>query len=273
MKLTATILGCGSSGGVPRLGFGWGACDPGEPKNRRSRCALLVEHVSLQGRTRLLVDTGPDMRAQLLAADVGAIDGVFYTHDHADHTHGIDELRVLSLHAGKRIDAYADALTADILTHRFGYCFQTPKGSQYPPILNLHRLSPGESVEIRGAGGTISTLPFRQCHGDIDALGFRWGSLAYSSDVNDLPPESIELLADLEVWIVDALRHKPHSSHFSVSEALDWIERLKVKRAILTNLHTDLDYASLKRELPDHVEPAYDGMRVTFTGECQTEAG
>lgn len=266
MKLIATILGCGSSGGVPRLGSGWGACDPKEPKNRRKRCSLLVQRTSECGCTTVLVDTGPDMRQQLLDADVKMVDGVLYTHDHADHTHGIDDLRVLALHGGKRIDAYADHYTAEVLNRRFAYCFATPPGSQYPPIININRLTPGKPMQIDGAGGAIVAIPFSQPHGDVEALGFRFGSLAYSSDLNDLLDESVALLAGLDIWVIDALRHKPHPSHFSVSEALAWIDRLKPKRAVLTNLHTDLDYETLKQSLPPHVEPAYDGMRLEFEG-------
>lgn len=262
MSLTVTILGCASSGGVPRPALGWGACDPANPKNRRRRCSLLVER-GAERRTRVLVDTSPDLREQLLDAKADWIDGLFFTHEHADHTHGIDDLRSLFIHRRRRIDAYVDEATARVLLDRFGYCFASPPGSSYPPILNEHRIAAGTPVMVDGEGGPISVLPFLQDHGDLPSLGFRFGPVAYSSDLVDLPDASIEALAGLDLWIVDALRYKPHPSHFSVDDALAWIERIKPRRAILTNMHADLDYAELKARLPAHVEPAFDGMSVT----------
>ena len=262
-SMTVTILGCGSSGGVPRPALGWGACDPANPKNRRRRCSLLVARGD-GPRTRVLVDTSPDLREQLIDAEVDWLDGVLFTHEHADHTHGIDDLRGLFIHARRRLDAYVDEATSRVLVDRFGYCFATPPGSNYPPILNEHRIAPGAPVTVTGEGGPITVLPFRQDHGDIPSLGFRFGGVAYSSDLVDLPEASIPLLAGLDLWIVDALRDKPHPSHFSVDEALAWIARLKPRRAILTNMHTDLDYAELKARLPAGVEPAYDGMTITL---------
>jgi phosphoribosyl 1,2-cyclic phosphate phosphodiesterase len=262
MRLVFTILGCGSSGGVPRVGSGWGACDPTNPKNRRRRCSLLVERSDGRGRTRVLVDTSPDLREQLLDAEVDWLDGVLFTHEHADQTHGIDDLRGLVIHHRRRIDVYLDEPTARALRLRFAYCFTTPEGSSYPPILNEYRITPGEPVVIKGEGGPITALPFLQDHGDIPSLGFRFGKVAYSSDVKDLPPESAAALEGIEIWIVDALRYQPHPTHFSVADALAWIERIKPKRAFLTNMHTDLDYERLRRELPEGVEPAYDGMRI-----------
>jgi phosphoribosyl 1,2-cyclic phosphate phosphodiesterase len=263
MSLTVTILGCASSGGVPRPALGWGACDPANPRNRRRRCSLLVERGTAQ-RTRVLVDTSPDLREQLLDAKADWVDGVFFTHEHADHTHGIDDLRSLFIHRRRRIDAYVDEATARVLHERFGYCFATPPGSNYPPILNEHRIAAGTPVTVDGEGGPITVLPFLQDHGDIPSLGYRVGPIAYSSDLVDLPGASVEVLAGLDLWIVDALRYKPHPSHFSVDDALAWIERIKPRRAILTNMHADLDYAELKARLPAHVEPAYDGMTVTL---------
>jgi phosphoribosyl 1,2-cyclic phosphate phosphodiesterase len=265
MTLTFTILGCGSSGGVPRPALGWGACDPNNPKNRRRRCSLLVErHGADGGTTRVLIDTGPDLREQLLDARVDHLDAVLYTHEHADHTHGIDDLRPLFMHARRPIDIYVDEATSRALHGRFGYCFMTPPGSDYPPIVREHRLMPYRPVTIHGKGGPIVALPFLQEHGDIPALGFRFDNVAYSSDLNDLPPESEERLAGLDLWIVDALRYRPHPSHFSLADALAWIERLAPKRAILTNLHADLDYEVLRRELPRHIVPAYDGLSISL---------
>jgi phosphoribosyl 1,2-cyclic phosphate phosphodiesterase len=267
MTLTFTILGCGSSGGVPRPGLGWGDCDPKNPKNRRRRTALLIERRNAAGvATRVLVDTSPDLREQLLDAEVTWLDGVLYTHAHADHVHGIDDLRALVLHKRRRVDIYADAATSELLHARFGYCFASPPGSEYPPILNEHRLTAGRQVTVEGEGGPIVALPFLQAHGNIATLGFRFGSLAYSCDLSDLSAESAAGLSGLDVWILDALRNKPHPSHLSLSEALDWVRRIKPKRAILTNLHADLDYDVLRRDLPANVEPAFDGMRIPTAG-------
>jgi phosphoribosyl 1,2-cyclic phosphate phosphodiesterase len=266
MPLLFTVLGCGSSAGVPRVAQGWGACDPNNPRNRRRRCSLLVQRPGNTGTTTVLVDASPDLREQLLSANVARIDGVLFTHDHADHTHGIDDLRPLFIHHRRRVDVYADAPTAAVLHSRFGYCFAARTGSDYPPILTDHRIAAGESVTIEGQGGPVSALPFKQKHGDGSSLGFRFGRLAYSCDVSGLPDESLKLLRDIDVWIVDALRHKPHPSHFSLEESLAWIERVRPRRAVLTNLHTDLDYETLRRSLPAGIEPAFDGMTIELDG-------
>jgi phosphoribosyl 1,2-cyclic phosphate phosphodiesterase len=250
--------------GVPRVALGWGVCDPNNPKNRRRRCALLVERSDTAGQiTRALVDCTPDLRMQLLDAEVDWIDGVLFTHEHADHTHGIDDLRPLFVHKRRRVDVYADEPTSQSLNARFGYCFKSPPGSDYPPILTEHRIAPGRPVSISGQGGPIEVLPVLQNHGDIASLGFRFGNVAYSADIKSLPAESVAFMTGLHVWIVDALRLAPHPSHFNLDEALDWIGRIKPDRAILTNLHTDMDYAALKSQLPPHIKPGYDGMRFT----------
>lgn len=264
MTYTFTILGCGSSGGVPRVGQGWGACNPENPKNRRRRCSILVQRQSALGQTTVLIDTSPDLREQLLDAKVERLDAVLYSHDHADHTHGIDDLRPLALIQRERIKVYADEATSKLLHDRFGYCFETPAGSDYPPILQEHRIREGREVTITGQGGEVSALPFPMQHGSTQALGFRIGDAAYSCDVNDLPAASLQALEGLDLWVVDALRYRPHPSHFSVDETLSWIARLKPKRAVLTNLHTDLDYDELKSRLPANVKPAYDGMKLSF---------
>lgn len=269
MSLTFTILGCGSSMGVPRVALGWGACDPNNPKNRRRRCSLLVERANTQGHlTRALVDCTPDLREQLLDAQVDALDGVLITHEHADHTHGIDDLRPLFVRARKQIPLYLDEPTSASIRTKFSYCFASLPGSGYPPIVAERRLMPGKPVIIDGQGGAIQALPVLQAHGDIASLGFRFGNVAYSADIKSLPEESLAAMAGLDVWIVDALRKAPHPSHMNLDEALEWIGRVKPKRAILTNLHSDLDYAALRAELPPNVEPAYDGMRfsVDITG-------
>ena len=262
MTLSFTILGCGSSMGVPRVALGWGSCDPNNPKNRRRRCSLLVERANPMGHvTRVLVDCSPDLRNQLLDANVGWLDGVLITHEHADHTHGIDDLRPLFVHKRRRVDVYLDEPTSRAMHARFGYCFMTPPGSEYPPIAAEHRLCPGHAVTISGQGGDIVAVPVLQAHGDIPSLGFRFGNVAYSADIKSLPDESLPLMQGLDVWIVDALRKAPHPSHLNLAEALHWIDRVKPKRAILTNLHTDMDYEALRAELPPNVEPAFDMMR------------
>ncbi|ACB95165.1 MBL fold metallo-hydrolase [Beijerinckia indica] len=265
MNRRITILGCGSSGGVPRVGQGWGACDPNNPKNRRRRCAMLLEQTGTDGgTTQILVDMGPDLREQLLDHNVSHLDAILLTHQHADHTHGMDDIRPLVIMHHKRIDLHMDAATSADVRESFGYIFATPPGSQYPPLLTEHRIIAGEPVDIRGAGGVLKTLPFRLEHGEIDALGFRFGNFAYSPDVNAIPAESVGFLENLDLWIVDALRYTPHPSHFCLQETLDWIKKLKPKRAILTNLHTDLDFERLRSELPPHIEPAYDGMQIVI---------
>lgn len=258
--LRATILGCGSSGGVPRLGGVWGACDPSNPRNRRSRCSLLLERIGAAGTTRVLIDTSPDMRDQLLKAGVGTLDAVVYTHSHADHVHGIDDLRMIVFNTRKRLQVWADGSTQDALLSRFGYAFAQPAGSPYPPILDLNTIA--GDFEIDGPGGVIRLQPFRADHGSMDALGFRVAGIAYLPDAVQIPEESWPLLAGLDCFIVDALRYKPHPTHAHVERTLGWIERAAPRRAILTNMHVDLDYAVLEAETPDHVTPAYDGLVV-----------
>lgn len=263
MSLAITILGCGSSGGVPRVGQGWGACDPTNPRNRRRRCSVYVERENETGaKTQVLVDCSPDLREQLIDLRITQLDAILLTHAHADHTHGIDDVRPLVIMARKKIDVHMDAATSARVRTNFSYIFETPIGSQYPALLNEHRLFAGETIHIQGAGGPVDVLPFRLEHGEIDALGFRFERIAYSPDLNGIPEGSIGFLEDLDVWIVDALRYTPHPSHFCLAETLSWIERLRPKRAILTNLHIDLDFERLKAELPANVEPAYDGMRI-----------
>jgi phosphoribosyl 1,2-cyclic phosphate phosphodiesterase len=260
MPLSFTILGCGASQGSPRVGLGWGASDPNEPKNRRLRCSLLVEKTSAQGKTQVLIDTGPDVREQLIGQNITHLDGVVYTHEHADHTHGIDDLRPLALLNRKRVNVYADSETAAMFMVRFRYCFESV-GSAYPAILQLHPQTAYEAYTINGAGGEIPILPLPVNHGQIDALGFRFGDVAYVPDVKVIYEKTAAQLENLDILVLDALRYAPHVSHFNLEEALHWIDRLKPKRAILTNLLTDLDYNVLKAALPAHIEPAFDGMR------------
>lgn len=253
-----TILGCGSSAGVPRIGNDWGACDPQNPKNRRRRCALLVERIGANGTTSALIDTGPDLREQLLSAGISKLDGVVYTHAHADHVHGVDDLRVVVYNRKERLKVYADAETADALISRFGYVFVQPEGSAYPPILDLITLN--GPVVISGEGGDITLTPFTVKHGRIDALGFRVGGLAYVPDVSDMYEESWQAVQGLDIWVLDALRREPHPTHTHLAKSLEWIARAAPKQGILTNMHTDMDYNAVASETPPEVSPAYDGM-------------
>ena len=255
------MAGCGSSGGVPRIDGDWGQCDPTNPKNRRSRCSLLVKRHGPDGDTNVLIDTSPDMRAQLIDAQTRWVDAILYSHDHADQTHGIDDARAMVYTKRKRIDVWMDAATSETLTNRFGYCFEQAEGSGYPALFNEHRIdTPLRDIKVAGEGGNIIATPFRQIHGSIDSLGFRIGDVAYSSDISELPEESFDAVSNLDCWIVDALRRAPHPTHFHLEKTLDMIERFKPKQAVLTNLHVDMDYETLVTELPPNVKPAFDGL-------------
>lgn len=284
-ELRARILGCGSSGGVPRLGGPdgsgqWGACDPTNPKNQRTRCSLLVERTGPAGATRIIFDTGPDFRTQMLAAKVATLDAVIFTHDHADHMHGLDDLRQVVFNTRKLLPVWADAATRRVLETRFAYVFETPEGSAYPPILEMRDIveahfSAQTPLMIDGAGGAIAARPFRARHGLQDALGFRiWApdrarpgaapAMAYLPDADEIYADSWPVIADLDVFIVDALRRAPHPSHANLDLALEWITAARPVRAILTDMHVDLDYETVLAETPAHVEPAYDGLEITL---------
>jgi len=260
-RIRLTIVGCGSSPGVPRIIGDWGACNPENPKNQRLRAAALVERFKPDGRvTRIAIDTGPDFRTQMIAARATSLDAVVYTHPHADHIHGIDDLRSYVLAQRRLMDIYADEQTLARLTEAFRYCFETPPGSNYPPIVMPHLIRHDKAFTISGEGGPITFTPLPQIHGDIRSLGFRIGNLAYCSDVSDFPPETLTLLQGLDTLIIDALQYRPHPSHLSLGEALAWIERLAPARAVLTHMHTPLDYDAVNNETPEHVFPAFDGM-------------
>jgi len=262
-ELEIVILGCGSSGGVPRGDGDWGDCDPCEPRNRRTRCSMLARRHGPDGTTSVLIDTSPDLRQQALAAEIRHVDAVLYTHDHADQTHGIDDLRVFAIHARRRIQAWMDPATHQALTTRFDYIFESHHG--YPAILEAQRIPPhGEVWDIDGAGGGIPLVTFDQAHGPIRSVGYRLGPVAYSSDVSDLDEAALEAVRGADLWIVDALRYTPHPTHAHVDKALDWIARSGVRRAVLTNLHIDLDYNALSASLPDNVEVAFDGWNRRF---------
>ena len=262
-NLYFTILGCGSSGGVPRLGGNWGDCDPSNLKNQRSRCSLLVELKGSGGTTTVLIDTSPDMRSQLLKANVGKLDGVVYTHEHADHVHGIDDLRMIFFNMRKRLNVWADNKTQDALIQKFGYTFIQAEGSPYPPILEMSTIE--GKFSITGPGGEIIFNPFEVQHGTITSLGFRIDDVAYIPDISEMNDEAWDQISKTNIWILDALRRTPHQSHTHLSQSLKWIEKSGVAKGILTNMHVDMDYETLTNELPKNVEPAYDGMKFTST--------
>ncbi len=250
------MLGCGTSSGVPRLGGpdgqgNWGACDPANPRNRRHRCSVLIE----AGETRLLVDTSPDLRDQLLGAGIGWISAALFTHDHADHCHGIDDLRQLFHASGKEIPCYMDRETRAGIRSRFSYVFAGRSG--YPAIAEA--LVMPEELQI----GPISVRAFRQQHGPVHSLGFRFTcdgkSIAYSTDLNGIPGSSWPLVADLDLWVVDALRREPHPTHSHLAQTLEWIAQASPKEAWLTHMDQSMDYEELARELPAGVSPGYDG--------------
>ncbi len=260
-RMRFTVLGCGASPGVPRIGNDWGACDPKEPRNRRLRSSLMVERIGGDGGiTRIIVDTGPDFREQVLRAGVGEANAVLYTHAHADHIHGIDELRQFFHNSGHRVPVYVDAETAARLKEAFGYCFETPMGSGYPPVVVEHRVEVGVAFAVDGKGGPIMVMPYAQTHGDIQSIGYRFGGVAYSSDVSAISEETWPHLEGLGVFVVDALRYRPHVSHFSVDQAIEAGRRTGANLIVLTHMHHDLDYRTLVADLPAGVVPAFDGM-------------
>lgn len=266
--LRVTILGCGSSGGVPRATGDWGACDPNEPKNRRTRCGLLLQKWPGEaGRpeqaTTVLIDTPPELREQLAQARPSHLDAVLISHDHADQIHGFDDIRAFFLKQRRQIPAWIDASTSESFLQRFGYAFASAGG--YPAIaVDAGRLTPFVPVTIEGPGGPLEVRPLEQDHGFSRSLGFRAGPIAYSNDVVAMPDATFAHLNALSLWIVDALRETPHPTHAHVGKALEWIGRLKPAFALLTNMHVDLDYASLKGRLPAGIEPAYDGWTGDF---------
>ncbi len=261
-RLRFTILGCGSSGGVPRLGGNWGDCDPKNKKNIRQRCSLLVQRINRNGTTQVLIDTSPDMRNQLLNAGIGSLNGVIYTHSHADHVHGLDDLRMIYFNMQKRINVWADQATQNDLIERFKYAFLQPSESPYPPILNLNTL---ESVTVvEGEGGSVTFIPFTVKHGNINALGFRIGPLVYLPDVSEMSKEAWDAVSQAKCWVLDALRRTPHPSHSHLENSLKWIKQAGIEKAVLTNMHVDLDYETVMKETPKNVEPAFDGMVLDF---------
>ncbi|MEE8173347.1 MAG: MBL fold metallo-hydrolase [Alphaproteobacteria bacterium] len=247
-----TILGCGTSSGVPALGCECAVCRSNDPKNQRRRVSILVE----QGKTRLLVDTSPDLRAQLLDAQITHLDGVLYTHAHADHLHGIDDLRSVNFNMDRAIDVWGSQATLDIIQDRFGYAFRPIGGWWSRPSLNPHVLTHGMTTEI----GDVSILPFDQIHGRSITSGFRFGDAAYSTDVKEMPERTIDILQGIKLWIVDCVGFHEHPTHAHLDLALDWIAQVNPERAVLTHMSHQFDYEILRARLPKGVEPGYDGM-------------
>ena len=253
--MKVTILGSGPSGGVPGIYDGWGACDPENSRNRRLRPSVLVEN----GATQVLVDTSPDLRQQLLNAGVRRLDAVLYTHSHADHLHGIDDLRGINKAMNAPLDVYGDAQTLAQIEKRFDYTVTPlpPEADIYfKPVLNIHEIAPGERFSV----GDLEIRAVDQNHGYSRTLGFRFGSVAYTTDLMELPDESFQVLDGVKTWIIGVFSWKPHQTHVHVDKALGWIERLKPARAVLTHLGTTIDYGELTRYIPEGVEAAYDGM-------------
>lgn len=227
------------------------------------RCAALAERIRPDGgTTRVVIDTGPDFRQQMLMVGADRLDAALYTHPHADHIHGIDDLRSYVIEQRRLMDVHCDQATLTRMMEAFGYCFTTPRGSSYPPILRARLFEHDQQVVIEGEGGPLAFEPLPQVHGDIVSLGFRIGSLAYCPDVSDFPAATIERLRDVDILFIDTLQYKFHPSHLSLEQALGWIGRLAPRKAYLTHMHVPLDYATVMSETPDHVEPAYDGLRV-----------
>jgi len=262
--LEITILGCGSSGGVPRADGNWGVCDPADPRNRRSRCSLMVRRRSVEGPERwttAVVDASPEFRQQTAEAGAKRLDALLMTHDHADQAHGIDDIRALAQRQRARIPVHADAATEETLLRRFGYIFRGEKS--YPAIADIFAIPPhGQAWRVDGPSRPIPVVTFDQDHGEVRSVGYRFGPIAYSSDVLTLDDAAFEAMAGVELWIVDALRYTPHPTHAHVERTLQWIERLKPRQAILTNMHIDLDYQELSSRLPEGVVAAFDGMRL-----------
>lgn len=246
------ILGCGTSSGVPRIGNDWGACDPAEPRNRRRRASILIEHDGI----RVLVDTTPDLREQLLDADVADVDAVIWTHDHADHCHGLDDLRQLYHVRNRPVAGYARPETLASLESRFAYAFNGRDG--YPPMATAHGLPDDWTL------GRIRIRVVDQPHGSITSAGLRFdsdkGSISYSTDFNGLTPDMTNLFEGSDIWVVDALRHRPHPTHPHLAQTLQWVAQLRVGRAILTHMDQSMDYATLSAMLPAGVEAGWDGL-------------
>lgn len=259
-----TILGCGSSGGVPRADNSWGVCNPNDIRNHRMRCSIKVERIEDDKSTCVIIDTSPDLRRQLIESKTKTIDAVIYTHDHADQTHGIDDLRAIVYSNGSRINCYMQKATAEVLISRFGYVFAGHEKPHYPALLNPIELCWDKNFKIAGEGGEIEFQPLKLIHGAIENMGLRFNNIAYCNDVNQISDATLEKMFNLDLLIIDALRYTKHPSHAHLGQSLEWIDILKPKKAILTNMHIDMDYEELLGKLPENVVPAFDMMEITI---------
>jgi phosphoribosyl 1,2-cyclic phosphate phosphodiesterase len=252
--MKVTILGCGWAAGVPMIGNDWGACDPTNSKNRRMRPSICIE----DGETRILIDTSPDLREQLLINKIDCVDAVFYTHAHADHCHGIDDLRSINWRTRKPIPIYGDRTTIENITHRFDYIFNKKTNMEgkdfYKPALIPHIID--APVKI----GALTISAFEQDHTHMKTLGFRVGGVAYSTDVKSMPDEAFAALEGIDTWIVDCISINPHPTHSHLQQTIEWINRVKAKKAFLTHMGPALDYTLLCDQLPLYIRPAYDGL-------------
>ena len=258
MSLGVTILGCGASGGVPLIGCDCAVCRSPNSKNNRTRASVLVE----KGPTKLLIDTSPDLRMQALREGISTVDAILYTHDHADHTHGLDDARSFNFHRKGSLPVYGTRETMDSITQLFQYAFGAPAGPNgvwFKPSLEVQHINEYDEFTV----GSMDILTYFQHHGKGSSTGYRIGNFAYSPDVDNLPERSLQVLEKLDVWLVDCLRYREAPTHAHLEKTLGWIERLKPKLSILTHMAHELDYDRLCSELPAGVVPAYDGMKVT----------
>jgi len=273
---SARLLGTGSSGGVPRVDGDWGACDPTEPKNRRLRCSLLVETApSLNAlyagqATRLVIDTSPDFRQQMLEAGSPQLHALIYTHTHADQAHGIDDVRALVYQRREKLDTFMSPETSRDLQTRFDYIFQTPEHSSYPPLLNAHIIKPDEDISCTGPGGELNARLFDVEHGSMPCSGVQIGPFIYTPDVKGLDASAKAIISNHPIWIVDALRQTPHPSHAHLAMTLDWISALRPHHSVLTNLHIDMDYRTLCETLPKGVRAGFDGLTLIYDDSQNT---
>jgi phosphoribosyl 1,2-cyclic phosphate phosphodiesterase len=260
MSFKVTVLGCGASAGVPIIGNIWGNCDPKNPKNRRRRSSIFIEYDD----TKLLVDTSPDMREQLIDTGISTFDAIFYTHEHADHTHGIDDLRLIYyLNNQKSIPVYTDQRCMNELHQRFPYLFGIGNNAATPEDFNAF-LEPHIISTDPFTIKDIPMIPFIQDHGTITSLGFRIEDFAYSTDAVNLDETAFEKLKGIKVWVVDCLRMTPSKVHAHLDKTLEWIDRVNPEQAYFTQMSADLDYDKLCQILPSHIRPAYDGLTLNI---------
>lgn len=257
MSMRVTVLGCGGSGGVPLLGNEWGACNPANPRNRRRRVSVLVE----TGGQGILLDASPDLRAQLLDAGVATLDAVLFTHDHADHTHGLDDIRALSMLRDAPLPLYGSRETLESLTRKFSYIFDDnvrPLPGTSKPEAQLNVVEPGQSLRVADLDVVVATVP----HGHAEVLAYRFGPLAYITDAKSVPAETIEVMRGARVLVLNALLRTSHPTHLSISEAIEVAREIGAERTYFTHLTHETSHADLEAELPAGISPAFDGLTI-----------